>query len=85
MIILGITAGANAVAETIGEMIFKGQSHQTRNMVLEPLMASALMFGGFVLSGYSDFNDMKSASMALGLGFGLNLTSDVLGDYLLKM
>lgn len=82
LIILGITALGNATAETIGELVFKGQSHQSRNMILEPLLASALMFGAFTLVGFTDLSNIKQAAISIALGFGLNLGSDILGNYI---
>ena len=84
LIILGITAGANVIAEAVGSLIFSGQSHQTKNMILEPLMATALMFGGLTVAGFTDLRDMKQAVMSLAIGFGLNLGSDMIGEYLTK-
>ena len=84
-LILGIVAGSNAIAEIVGQLLFSNYTHTQKNILIEPLMASALMFGGFVLSGYTDFNNVTSAALALSLGFGLNLGSDMMGDYLLKM
>lgn len=80
-LILGITAGANMVAETLGEMFMRDKmdDHQ-RNMVLEPVIAGAIMAGGFVAAGFTDFTNVKSLVQSVALMGAMNFASDQVGE-----